>query len=126
MPLAVHAGQPIVVLALEAELADHGAGLVLGELRQVQFVLADLTGVANDVSEHAVPRIEAGLRRYDDQLGEEIVVRIDKGEVRRSHLFLEGDGLVAGARAEAPDAGFEVVVIQVEALGYGPQMLFFQ
>jgi len=84
--------QPIVVLALEAELADHGAGLVLGELRQVQFIFADLTGIANDVSEHAVPRIEAGLRRYDDQLGEEIVVRIDKGEGPPESSLLEAMG----------------------------------
>ena len=33
LALPVHAHQRVVVLPLDAEFADHGAGLVLGELR---------------------------------------------------------------------------------------------
>ena len=126
LALAVHAHQRVVVLALDAELADHGPGIVLGELRIVQFLLADFTGVADDVRHHAVLRIEPSLRLNHDQLGKEIAVRIDECQVGGRELFLEHDGLVLGPGAEAADLGPEVVVIQVEPLGDGLEVLLFQ
>ena len=96
LPLAIDAREQVVVLPLDAELADHLAGVVFGELRIVQFLFADFAGVADDVREHAVLRIEAALRLHDKELGEEVAVRIDKGEVGRSQLLLENHGSYLG------------------------------
>ena len=57
--LPVHAHQRVVVLPLDAELAHHVALVVFGELRRIQFLLADFAGVPDDVRHHAVLRIEA-------------------------------------------------------------------
>ena len=93
------------------------AGLVLGELRIVQFLLADFAGVADDVRHHAVLRIEPPLRLDEHHFREEIAVRIDERQVGRRQFLLDHDGHVLGLRAEAPHLRQQVVVIQVQALG---------
>ena len=85
-PLAVDAPQGLVVLPLDARLADDVALLVLGELRHVEFLLADFTGVADDVRRHAVLRIEPLLRAEHFHLGKEfrIAMRFDKRQFGRA------------------------------------------
>ena len=83
LALAVHPTQRVVVLPLDAILADHVALLVLGELGGVQFRLADFTDVADDLRRQAILGIEPLLRL--DQLhlreGFRVAVRVDEGQV---------------------------------------------
>ena len=61
LALAVHADQAVVVLALQPGLADDVALAVLGEIRRIQFLLADLADVADDVRRQSIPRIQPAL-----------------------------------------------------------------
>ena len=124
LPLAVHAHERIVVLALDAEFADHIALTVFGELGRVQFLFADFAGVPDHVRRHAVLRIQAPLRRNEHQLGKEIVVRIDESQIGGRQFLFDYDRHILGLRFEPPDARRQVVVIQVEALGDGLQVFF--
>ena len=124
LALPVHAHQRVVVLLLDAELADHVALVVLGEFRQVQFLLADFTGVPDDVRQRAVLRIEAARGLDQHHFGEEIVVRIDERQIGGGEFVLDGDGDVFGLLADALHARQQVVVVQVQALCDRPQVLF--
>ena len=105
LALAVHARQRVVVLPLNAELADGGAGIVFGELRQVQFLLADFTGIADDVRHHAVLRVGPFVILGQQQLGEEVAVRVDEREIGCGDHLLEHDRIVLGPCAVAAHFG---------------------
>ena len=89
LALPVHAHQRVVVLLLDAELAHHVALVVLGKLRRVQFLLADFARVPDDVRQHTVLRIEAARRLNQHQFREEIVVRIDEGQIGGREFVLD-------------------------------------
>ena len=99
LALAVDARKNVVVLFLDAELPDDGAGLVLRELWRIQLALADFTGIADDMRAESVLRIEAPLRVNQFQLREEfgIFVRFDERDIGRRQLLLDDDRFVLRA-----------------------------
>ena len=101
LPLAVHAHQRVVVLALDAELADHVALTVFREVGRIQFLLADFTRVADHVRGEAVLRVEAPLRVDQFHLRKEIAVRFDKGQLGGRKFLFDDDGIVLGPRSIA-------------------------
>ena len=84
--LAVHAHQLIVVLALDAVLADDVALVEAGELGRVQFRFADFADVPDDMRRHTVARIKAVLHAHHFEFGERagVLVRIDEGQFARA------------------------------------------
>src|SRR5581483_12221482 len=59
LPLSVYAGQPRVVLPLDAEFSNNVARIILGEVRRIELRLADFSRVSNDMREHPVLGVEA-------------------------------------------------------------------
>ena len=81
----VLAAQQLVVGLLDAGLAHHVAGLVVGKARIVQIVFAHLAHVADQVRGKAVARIKAALLVDGFQLGQLVAVRCDKGLLVGGH-----------------------------------------
>src|SRR5579871_96424 len=125
LPLAIDTHEAVVVFPLDAKLADDIALVVLGELGRIEFLLADFTRVANDMGHHPVLRVQAALRLDEDQLGKEIVVRIDERQVGGSKLLFDNDWHVLGLRFKSPYFAQQIVVIEIEALSDGLKVLFF-
>ena len=119
LAFAIDAHQDVVVLLLDAGLADDLALVVLGVLGVVEFGFADFAGVADDVGDDAVFGVEAALRLDELHFGEGlgVAVRFDEGEFAGREVLFDDDGLVLGAALEAVEAAHEVVVIEVEAVG---------
>jgi hypothetical protein len=76
--------------------------VVLREIRRIQFLLADFTGVADDVRGKSVLRVEAALRVDQLHFGKEIAVRFDEGQVGGRELLFDDDGVVFGPGSIAP------------------------
>ena len=126
LALAIHAHQGVIVLALDAELADHGALAILRVVGRIQFLLADFAGIADDVRGKSVLRVKAALRMDQFHLGKEIAVRIDKCQLAGRELLFDDDRIVFWTGRVAPDARGQVVVIQVQSVGDGSQMFGLQ
>ena len=73
--------------------------LYLAKSGRIELLLADFTGIADDMRGKSVLRIEAALRVDQFHLGKEIAVRFDKRQLGRGQLFLDDDGIVFGLRA---------------------------
>ena len=58
--------------------------------------------------------------------GKEIAVRFDECQVGGRELLLDDDGVVLGAGSIAPDARGQIVVIQIQSVGNGAQVLDLQ
>ncbi len=112
-----------VVLLLDAELTHHVALVVFGKLRCVQFLLTDFAGVPDDVSQRTVLRVKAARSLDQHQFWKEIVVRGHEREIRRREFILDGGGNVLGLGANPLHPPHQVVVIQVQALRDGPQVV---
>jgi hypothetical protein len=97
--LAIHAHQLIVVLALDAVLADDVSLVEARELRRVQFRFADFADVADDVRSQTVAGIKPVLHAHHFQFGERarILMRVDKRQFARRELFLDRDRFILRA-----------------------------
>ncbi len=113
-------------MALDTEFADYIARVVFREVRLIQLLLADFTGVADHVGGKPVLRVEAALSMDQLHFRKEIAVRFDEGQLAGGELLFDDDGVVFGPGSIAVDARDEIVVIQVEAAGDGAQVLGFQ
>ncbi len=129
-PLAVHAHQDVVVLALDAVLADDVALMEARELGRVEFRLAHFADVADDVRGQAVARVKPMLHVDHHQFRKRIgvFVRIDESQFGGRQLLFDRDGLVLrrAAGLETPHARHQAVVVQVQAFGDRLQMLHLQ
>ena len=101
-------------------------GSYLANCGIVQLLLADFAGVADDVRQHAVLRIEPALRLHDDKFGKEIAVRIDEGQIGRSQLFLQYHRLILGRERKRMILRHQFVIIEIEPGGDGLEVLFFE
>ncbi len=128
--LAVRAHQDVVVLALDAVLADDVALVEARELGRIQIALADFAHVPDHVRGQPVARIQPMLGVNHLEFGKRVVilVRVDERQLGGRELFFNRDGMVLrlAAGLEAAHARHQSVVVQIQAFGDRPEMLHLQ
>ncbi len=86
LALSIHSHQRIVVLLLDAGLADDLSLIEFGVVGIIKFPFADFAGIADGVRQDAALRIKPALRLDELHFRERIriAVRIDKCQIRRA------------------------------------------
>src|SRR5262249_17937823 len=114
-PLTVHADEQVVILPLQARLSDDVALRILREFRSIQFLFGNFADISDGVSGQTGSRVEALLilHQLHFGVGVGVAVGFDKGDFRGCQILLDHDGNVFGAGGEAPDAGANIVRVEV-------------